>query len=77
MRRADLAGSCRSLRLDFILSKMEVSSGMDSGGIGADLCFSLGYNGGGEKWVDSGHVQKAGMTGLPGRMDTECVRKTG
>ena len=50
---------------------------MDSGGIGVPLCFSLSYNGGDEKWLDSGHVQKAGMTGLPGRMDTECVRKTG
>ena len=63
--------------LDFVLSKMEASRGLDSGGIGADLCFSLGYNGGGEKWLDSGHVQKAGMMGLLGRMDTEYVRKTG
>ena len=44
--------------LDSILRKMEVSSGMDAGGIGADLCFSLGYNGGGEKWLDSGHVRR-------------------
>ena len=44
--------------LDSILRKMEVSSGMDAGGIGADLYFSLGYNGGGEKWLDSGHVRR-------------------
>lgn len=46
--------------LDFILSKMEASRGLDSGGIGAGLCFSLGYNGDGEKWLDSGQVQRQG-----------------